>query len=51
MIYLCSDCGSEFEGNENTEFCPVCKAGKDAFVMQPFNVISEFEYHQTDIED
>ena len=50
MIYLCSDCGLEFEGDEHTEECPTCKAGKDAFVIQPFNVMSEFESH-TNLND
>jgi rubredoxin len=43
MIYLCSDCGNEFEGDGGTSTCPNCGAGKDAFIMQPFSVISECE--------
>ena len=50
MIIICSDCGHEFEGDASTDRCPECGAGKDAFVVQPFNVMSEFESH-TNLND
>ena len=45
MIYQCSGCGNEFDGELHTEQCPVCKADKSHFVQQPFNVLSEMESH------
>ncbi len=46
MIYQCSNCGNEFEGDPGvTEKCPCCSADKTHFVAQPFNVLSEMELH------
>jgi len=51
MIFMCSDCGYEFEGDSNTEKCPTCGAGKDGFIIQPYNVMSEFETYTVNEED
>jgi rubredoxin len=51
MIYQCSNCGNEFEGEYGvTTNCPACNADRSHFVEQPFNVLSEMESHY-DLDD
>ena len=41
MIFLCSKCGFEFEGDEFTDKCLTCGAGKEYFIIQPFGVVDD----------
>ncbi len=52
MIYQCSNCGTEFEGEHGvTKECPSCRAGISQLVAQPFNVLSEMEAHSNMDDD
>lgn len=43
MIYMCGECGYEFEGSEFVHKCPTCGADEESFIIQPFNVMSDLQ--------
>lgn len=44
MQWICIVCGFVFEGDQPPDFCPVCKAGKDAFKPMEGNLRFALEH-------